>query len=162
MLLTSTGFDIAIQMERYWCGKTTGRQAISDIIKFFAKDFASIGGGFAGSYAGAKLGAACFGPVGGVFGDLVDGLVGSYTAQKVIDMVISQIGYWLDNEEKLQALKKAYEFMEFSEDALIDEINPQYRRLSKKYHPDSPIGSIIKFFVLITNREIVMQSRKGL
>ena len=162
MLPTSTGFDIAIQMERYWCGETTSRQAISDIIKIFAKELASIGGGFAGGYAGVTLGAAYFGPVGGVLNGLVGSLVGSYAAQKGTDMIISQLGDLLDNEDKLQALKKAYEYMELSEDATIDKINRQYRRLSKKYHPDSPTGSNEKFILLKISKEIILQSRKGL
>ena len=162
MLLTSTVFAIAIQMKRYWCGETTGRQAIYDIVQSIAKDFASIGGGFAGGYAGAKLVAAYLGPVGGVFGGLVGSFVGSYAAQKGTDIIISQLGDLLDNEDKLQALKKAFEYLELSEDATIDEINRQYRQLSRKYHPDSPNGSTIKFMFLETNRELIKQSRKGL
>ena len=158
----TTGFDIAIQMERYWCGETTGRQAIDDIVQSFAKELAKIVGGVAGGFAGATLGAAYFGPVGSVFGGIVGSFAGSYTAQMGTDMLISQLGDLLDNEDKLQTLKKAYEYMELSEDATINEIKRQYRRLSENYHPDSPTGCTEKFILLRISREIIMQSRKGL
>ena len=51
-------------------------------------------------------------------------------------MVTCQLGDLLDNEDKLQALKKSYEHIEISEDVTIDENNSQYRRLSKKYYPE--------------------------
>lgn len=42
-------------------------------------------------------------------------------------------------------MKNPYEVLGVSRDASEEEIKTQYRRLSKKYHPDNPTGDSEKF-----------------
>ena len=163
MILASTGFDIAVHMKRYWCGETTGRQAVSDVMRSLVREIASVGGGIAGAYVGATLGTMSPLPFGGIVGGLVGSFVGSYTAQKITDPVFSffyNLFYYSDQQE---ALKIAYEFMGLSaEDASNDDINHRYRYLARVYHPDKNKGNDQKFITLQASTELIRQSRKGL
>ena len=155
----ASGIDVAVILKKWYCGEKSRGQALAAIGKVIVGEIAAAAGLGVGAATGASIG-AYFGPVGGILGGIFGAFGGSYIARASADTIYDMlIKHFFSLDDK--ALENAYLFLEIDPSATNEEIEYQYRKLARRYHPDAG-GSHAQFLRLQMSRDLIRESRKGL
>ena len=160
----ASGYELAVILKQWYCGEKSGSQALADTVKIATENIARrlhIAGGTVGGWAGESIGTAYLGPIGGFVGVVVGAFGGSHVARTIVEKIYDMLMKYFFNSSQEKALENAYIFLEVTPDVSDGTIDQQFRRLSRKHHPDKG-GNENDFLRLKMSQDLIREFRKGL